>query len=308
MTPEVSILICTRNRADELPFALQSVLANLANPMYEVVVVDQSDDDSTARVVETCRAEAFPGVELRHVPTTTRGLSLARNIAIAESSAPLLAFTDDDCLVPKDWVRTVSELFGEEDTLDMVYGQVLMPDEYKDRADIVVPCLPFTTRRVLERGDIFGMGANMALRKSLTDAIGVYDIVLGAGGAFGGGEDFDFTYRAQLAGRKIVAEPRLQAVHKSFRTVDKWSQVTYAYGRGDAAFYGKHARSGDSWAAGVIRQRLAKTLAKNVAKTLLGRGADWSYLRGFREGLKAAEMFPVDAARRMYQPKVEAAR
>ena len=306
MTPTVSVLICTRNRAEELPLALASVLANPANPLYEVVIVDQSDDDLTQKVVETYRQTAPEGVALRHIPTDTRGLSHARNIAIAESCAELLAFTDDDCIVPSDWVATVASLFADDETLDLVYGQVLMPDEYEGRTDIVVPCLVFDTRRVLEKGDIFGMGANMAFRKRLITAIGDYDTVLGAGGRFGGGEDFDFTYRAQLANRVVVAEPRLRAVHKSFRTVDKWSQVTYAYGRGDAAFYGKHARCGDSWAAGVIRQRIASVFTKNVAKTLLGRAADWSYLRGFREGLKDAQAFPVDAAKRLYQPEPEA--
>ncbi|MBC8138480.1 MAG: hypothetical protein H8F28_21580, partial [Fibrella sp.] len=214
----------------------------------------------------------------------------------------VIAFTDDDCMVGEAWVETIANLFAVDPDLYMVYGQVLIPEEYKNRDGIVVPCLYFDARRELAKGDIFGMGANMAFRKSLTEKIGVYDTVLGAGGVFGGGEDFDFTYRAQRAGLKVVAEPTLTAIHKSFRSRDHWNQVTYAYGRGDAAFYGKHARCGDRWARATIRKRIAFYVLRNVARLISGRIriTDRTYIHGFLDGLKQSSAHAVDAPRRLY--------
>lgn len=304
--PTVSVLICTRNRADELIHSLRSVLANHSAD-FEVVVVDQSDDDSTARVVEVCRTESGDRVPVRHVPTETRGLSLARNLAIAQARGSVIAFTDDDCTVGSDWVDSIARLFANDAQLSMVYGQVWMPDEYKGRDEIIVPSLYFDARRELKKGDIFGMGANMAFRKSLTDTIGVYDVLLGAGGAFGGGEDFDFTYRAQRAGLKVVAEPTLTAIHKSFRTRDRWNQVLHAYGRGDAAFYGKHARCGDSWAKGAIRARIALWVLRSAWRVITGKNriTDRTYIHGFLEGLRQSRAHAVDTPRRLYvMPRV----
>ncbi|MBC7806699.1 MAG: glycosyltransferase [Akkermansiaceae bacterium] len=299
--PTVSVLICTRNRADELIHSLRSVLSN-CSASFEVVVVDQSDNDETARVVEICRSEIGGRIPVRHIPTDTRGLSLARNLAIAQAQGSIVAFTDDDCTVGKNWVDTIATLFASDPDLYMVYGQVWIPDEYKNRAEIIVPCLYFDTRRELKKGDIFGMGANMAFRKILTEKIGVYDTVLGAGGVFGGGEDFDFTYRAQRARLKIVAEPTLTAIHKSFRLRDHWDKVTYAYGRGDAAFYGKHARCGDAWAKAAIRKRIALYILRTASRIITGRTRITSrtYIHGFLDGLKQSNTHAVDTPRRLY--------
>ncbi|MBC8135425.1 MAG: glycosyltransferase family 2 protein, partial [Fibrella sp.] len=134
--PIVSVLICTRNRADELVHALRSVLSN-RHTAFEVVVIDQSDDHATRDVVRSCHAEADGRVSLRHVPTDTRGLSLARNLAIAQARGEIIAFTDDDCTVGEDWVENIATLFTDDPDLYMVYGQVWMPEEYKNRDEII---------------------------------------------------------------------------------------------------------------------------------------------------------------------------
>ncbi|MBC8140129.1 MAG: glycosyltransferase family 2 protein [Armatimonadetes bacterium] len=301
LTPLVSVLICTRNRADELIHALRSVLANDYGS-FTVSVVDQSDNDDTRKIVEQCQVECGGRVAVRYIRTDTRGLGFARNVALAEATGEVVAFTDDDCWVPTDWVAKIAALFLADPKLMMLYGQVLMPDEYVGDPSLVVPCLHFDTHREIKKGTIFGMAANMAFRKQIISVIGKYDVVLGAGGAFGGGEDFDFTYRAQTAGLKIVAEPTLTVIHKSFRTRDRWKDVLCSYGQGDAAFYSKHARCGDGWARQTIWKKIVRSLLRGVVRAICGRAAadQWSYLKGFRDGLRRSRGYMVDISHRLY--------
>src|SRR5687768_2258246 len=124
MTVDVSVVICTRNRPDLIGAAVSSVLANTYSS-FDVLVVDQSDDGRTGDVV---RGLAESDSRLRYMHTSIAGLSRAYNIGVRETQGAVLAFTDDDCVAPPDWVAAVVEAFGEEPGADLLYGQVLLPE------------------------------------------------------------------------------------------------------------------------------------------------------------------------------------
>src|SRR5512147_2834293 len=90
--PTISILVCTRNRPEDLRRCLDSIFANSFTD-YELLVVDQSDDGTTADYLG-----GITDPRLRWIPTDSRGLARARNIAIQNAQTGLLAFTDDDCI------------------------------------------------------------------------------------------------------------------------------------------------------------------------------------------------------------------
>src|SRR5579872_4331938 len=102
LLPAVSVIVSTRNREDQIVPCLQSVLANEGSD-FELVVVDQSDSDASFRAA----SKEISDSRLRWITSPTRGLSRSRNIAVVAARAPILAFTDDDCRVPADWVSTV---------------------------------------------------------------------------------------------------------------------------------------------------------------------------------------------------------
>ena len=296
---KISVLICTRNRPQDLVLALPTVLAN-DYADYEIIVVDQSDGPETGEIV-CSHQDAHP--RLRYVPTTTRGLSTARNLAVSLATGEVIAFTDDDCAPPPDWVTNVARVFAENPDFGLIFGKVEMAPEHEGK-DVAVPCLYFSERRILSRGEIFGMGANMAFRRTVWDRVGVYDTTLGVGGAFPGGEDFDFSYRAQRLGITVVAEPTVVLIHRAFRTKDRWQEVQRGYGTGDAAFFAKHARCGDGWATRALLARLAHSSSRAAAKALLRRrpNNDLAYLGGFWKGLIGSFAIPVDRKTRFYGP------
>src|SRR5258708_645433 len=96
--PFVSAVICTRNRSDKIGNAVESVLANTyAN--FDLTIIDQSTNDETEAVL---RRSGEHDSRIRYQRMNKSGLSRAYNQAIASTTGPIMAFTDDDCLVPSD--------------------------------------------------------------------------------------------------------------------------------------------------------------------------------------------------------------
>src|SRR5450432_1946305 len=120
--PAVSAIVSTRNRADHILPCVRAILANPGSD-FELIVVDQSDKNDTQKALEPVSGDS----RFRYVSTRTRGLSRSRNVAIAESKAPILAFTDDDCRPPPNWIATVQKVFAAYPHVALAFGTVGSP-------------------------------------------------------------------------------------------------------------------------------------------------------------------------------------
>src|SRR5262245_49455914 len=116
--PEISCLICTRNRPESIAGAVKSVLAS-APANSEVIVVDQSTDVKTFDAI----APLLSDRRLQYGHMDRAGLSAAYNTGIRASSAPIIACTDDDCIAPADWASSVLDAFTRNPDVDLLYGQ-----------------------------------------------------------------------------------------------------------------------------------------------------------------------------------------
>ena len=102
---DVTILICTRNRSQLLGETLD-VLAKVSVPpgwRCEVLVVDNNSTDDTVKTVMD-RVADYP-LPLRYLHEATPGKSSAMNAGIAASNATILACTDDDVRVGRNWLE-----------------------------------------------------------------------------------------------------------------------------------------------------------------------------------------------------------
>jgi glycosyltransferase involved in cell wall biosynthesis len=296
----VSIVICTRNRADKIANAVGSVLAN-DYPAFDVTVIDQSTDDATA---EALRGFMQDDKRLHYTHTETAGLSRAYNEGVRRTSGEIIAFTDDDCVVPGDWLRSVSNVFNDNVDVDLVYGQVLPLGRKPDDVTLT-PALGVTKTERLSRRDgfrVYGMGANFAARRRLFDAVGGFDEVLGGGAPLRSSQDFDLAYRTYRAGSVILLSPDITLLHDGRREPEDWPTLLRNYGVGDGAFYSKHVRCGDVYAFSLLVRRLSKRAGCVVAKTILGREkSDRYYLRGMLEGIRESRKFRLDRQARVYK-------
>ena len=157
-------------------------LCRLDYPALDLVVVDNAPrDTTTARLVHG----RYP--QLRYVCEPRPGLNWARNRAIAEARGEIIAYTDDDVVVDRGWVRALAQVFAEEPEVMAVTGLVV-PLELETEAQCLFERYGGFGRgfqrqwyRVdRQSGECaatrhggagkFGTGANMAYRHSLFDA------------------------------------------------------------------------------------------------------------------------------------------
>jgi len=94
----VSVIIATKDRASYLEAALRSLSQQSGAPPFEVVVVDNGSTDATAQTIKDAQA-AYP-FEIRTIFEERPNRGAARNRGIAEASAKLIVFIDDDVWAP----------------------------------------------------------------------------------------------------------------------------------------------------------------------------------------------------------------
>lgn len=296
----VSVVICTRNRPDKIGASVEHVLAN-DHPNFTLTVIDQSDDDRTGAVV---RAIADGDGRLSYYHINEVGLSRAYNRGITLTDGEIIAFTDDDCVAPADWIRTVEAAFVEEPDADLLYGQVV-PLEEGDESGLT-PNLQFDRPERLSRADgfrVFGMGANFAARRRLFDAIGGFDEIMGGGGALKSSQDYDLAYRSYCADRVVILRPEVIMRHDGRRESADWPALLANYGFGDGAFYAKHVRCRDPYALWLLARQAGMTTARLAKSALQRRPVDPAYLVGLGRGLKASLAFDVDVENRLYSDR-----
>jgi GT2 family glycosyltransferase len=294
--PTISVVVCTRDRPDSLAPALDSLGAQ-DHPRFEVLVVDQSREAATRTLVE---ARAREDRRFRYVRLDEAGLSRAYNGGIRAAWSDLLAFTDDDCTAPSDWLTAIARAFERHPGVDLLYGQVLVPPSLADAesASGFTPALPIPERRVLSRDtgfQVFGMGANFAARRRVFERVGLFDEILGGGGPLESSQDFDFVYRVYRAGGATLLEPDVYVYHHGFRSHAEWPATLRSYGIGVGGFYLKHVRAGDLYAVRLLLAHLAAWSART-----LRRRAHWTYVRSVFEGMRRSFRFRVDRRRRLY--------
>ena len=127
--PDVSVLICTRNRAARLATSIEAVLrsmdvAQASGISSELVIVDNGSTDATASVVAAAAAE---DPRVRRTVEAQAGIGRAREHGCAVARAQVILFTDDDVMVPGPWVLTMARAMLDGDA-DVVSGGIAMSE------------------------------------------------------------------------------------------------------------------------------------------------------------------------------------
>ena len=294
MTP-IAVVIPTRNRGEQVAEAARAVLADSID--MELVIVDQSDNDDTEAAVEAVRDR-----RLRLIRSELRGASNARNLGAANTEAPIIAFTDDDCRPAATWVSQVLSIFEADPEAALVFGRVhLPPIEADDYAASFEPKERHPCGVPLPDGDI-GIGANFAIRREVLEALGGFDPLLGPGApAFRGAEETDLLIRALHAGYRVVNASECDVLHLGVRTGPDVRPLHIAYHFAVGAAFGKHARL-----AGVAGLRDAARWVefyakKTFADALSLRRPHPGVLLYFISGALATLRYGIDPSKRAFR-------
>jgi GT2 family glycosyltransferase len=254
---DISVIISTRNRAPYLTDCLRSLAAQEGAVSHEIIVVDNGSEDSTPELlVRWCREHP----EFRSTREARVGLSRGKNAGIRIARGPLLLFTDDDVVVPPDWVRAYAEFFSRHAPDSIVAGGPILPVPedlgawppwLAGSALIDVGRLDHVEERELHPPD-YVFGANMAVPATVFAEIGVWNEELGnAQDDRSTFEDTELQDRVRGAGRTVWYCTGAPIRHRVPRARSSPGPILQnAFGRGRNDFWkGVRASKGDLSAA-----------------------------------------------------------
>jgi glycosyltransferase involved in cell wall biosynthesis len=199
VAPAISVVIASHNRRRLLTRLVTALEAQEGAPAFEVIVVDDASTDATADELARLAAET-------HVPLvpvrldSNRGPAAARNVGWQRASAPLIAFTDDDCVPQPGWLAALA---ARMQSADVVQGRTLPdPDQLAHRN-------AFSHSILVEDEWGFYEACNMGYRRTVLERLDGFDESFRR--PFG--EDTDLAWRARSAGASIAFEPGALVLH-----------------------------------------------------------------------------------------------
>lgn len=306
---QVSVIVCTRNRADSIGDALEA-LTQLNPAAAEVLVIDSSNGIDREKTEALARKFGT-----KYVLEPRPGLSVARNTGLFLAAHEIIAFTDDDCIPAKDWLKHKTETLAEPgvwactgrvlqhssegacDLFEEVAGQNLGSERRSfSRAD-----LDFGIGKFLSNaGKVFskhmkskapvpwclGHGSSMAFRKEVFEKIGIFDERLGAGAPLKACDDTEMFYRILKSDHRIVYNPLAVVRHKHGSDEEDVFQTRYSCSFGGSAFMWENRR--DTLMFVMFWGRFVQLLLKTSQYKILGKRklakSFSSDLRGFIRG------------------------
>jgi glycosyltransferase involved in cell wall biosynthesis len=302
VTPKaISAVVCTRNRGASAVTTIASILAN-AHPNFEVILIDQSIDQNTDQAMAPFRDDP----RFHYVHSRDQGVSKARNIAISLAQGSIVAFTDDDCTVPTDWLESIAAVFAAQPRASLLFCNVLAAPH--DENTGFIPDYVRTDSRLVrnfwDKCHARGIGAGMAARRDALVKIGGFDELLGPGARFPACEDGDVAIRTLIHGSYIYESHDVSVIHYGFRTWAEGQQLTKRDWVGIGAAYAKLISCG-RWSGlviifyeGFVIGLLAPIRALLRLKRPQGLRRIVYFLLGLWQGLRT----PVNRKTFLYQP------
>jgi glycosyltransferase involved in cell wall biosynthesis len=276
---DLTLLICTHNKARVLDGALESIAGQIppGHGSWEVLVVANRCTDETPEVVRRWGASGrIP--RIRYVSERRLGISHARERGLRESRGRLVGFVDDDCLLAPDWVTQALRFseanpragaFGGRNELVWEVPPTRVADLYGEslaRQDLgpVPRLMPVNDWRM-------PVGAGLVVRReAIVDSGWIQHGQLRARGprSLGAGEDTEISLRIRRAGWQIWYSPELRLRHvipPERMSLAYLRRLHRGFGRADVFLRSlyrapqPHPRlDGVVWAVGVLREVLER--------------------------------------------------
>ena len=234
---DLSLVICTRNRAAQLAQTLETVSAIRSQLKWELIVVDNGSTDRTSAVVAEYAAACNHPVQMIMEPG--RGVSCAKNAGWQSARSGIIVCIDDDCYPEKDYLDSIFDCFANDPRLGFAGGRILLHDPTDRRITIQEHLEPFSFApgSFIPAGAIHG--ANVAYRRAALIEVGGFDPWFG-GGACYSGEEVELMARISAAGWYGAYDPKPLVYHHHGRKTanDEW-RLRRWYDRGRGAYYAK---------------------------------------------------------------------
>jgi len=194
---EISIVIPTRNRSEDLRACLRALAAqDFPREKYEAIVCDDGSEEGISKVIDEFRQTSF---DLRYFGQEQKGPAAARNLGIRNARGNIVAMTDSDTLPDRSWLRKLYQALMNNPDAVAVEGQVYAANEGEFD--------PLGEGPVNKSGGVY-LTCNCAYRRETLVEVGGFDETF----PYPAFEDTELAARAQQIGR-IVWEPEAVVIH-----------------------------------------------------------------------------------------------
>ncbi len=223
METNIAIVIPNLNGVDSISACLDSLISQ--SQKSEIIVVDNRSVDDSANLIKT----KYPAVTLLE---QTRNLGFAGGVNVGikkamEDGADFIALFNNDAVADKDWLKSLSEALESSPKLGIAAPRLLTSNgrQIDSTGEMyTVWGLPYprgrgepTSNKYEQSTDIFAASGGASLyRVKMLEEIGLFDEDF-----FAYYEDVDLSWRAQLAGWKVMYVPEAIAYHQIGATSSK---------------------------------------------------------------------------------------
>jgi glycosyltransferase involved in cell wall biosynthesis len=217
----LSVIICTYNRDKYLYGALQYIAENgFPKNLYEIILVDNNSTDQTSSECQRF-VNDYPEVDFRYIMETKQGLSYARNRGIEESRNETLLFLDDDSYIQENFLSNLQQQLETHPDADAFGGKIIPVFESGETPKWLskwtyswVSAIDKGNRVSLFTKGAYPIGANMGVKKSCFDDVGLFNTQLGRNKKnLMGGEEKDLFDRIISKGKKVYYFPDTMVHH-----------------------------------------------------------------------------------------------
>lgn len=229
----VSLVIPTFERPDKLRQLLESLAG--ADWRCQTIIVDDSSRMDLVPIVDDFRDE----IEIEYIRNEkNRGPSFSRNAGIVAARHDLVAFTDDDCVVTKDWMMRMYEYIRDAPgNVAGVGGRTLsyrnsVVGRYCEYHKILDPW--FHDGRCL-----YLVTANAIFKKEKIKDVGCFDENVRKAG----GEDVGLCFKLVNKGYDLLYNPDAVLFHDFNPSIKAFRRMFFNYGMGCRQQHDSHFRS-----------------------------------------------------------------
>lgn len=215
--------VCTYNRGRCIIDTLESLarVDHLGGRVTRVLVIDNNCTDNTPEVVDAF-ASRCTAINVHRIREPRQGLTAARQRALAESTEPVIAFVDDDCLLDPAWAAAVLARFDADPRAGIVGGLVTLRFEppIHPAGERYAPYLAGQdlgpSAHILTEPESIVVGATMAIRREALHQSGWIDaprMTGRKGDTLSSGEDAEICIRIRHAGWNVWYDPAARTTH-----------------------------------------------------------------------------------------------
>ena len=230
---DMSIIISTYNRSENIKQTISSILNQKVNPL-EIIIID----DSTNNLIKQYINKLKKKIENRNIilkyfkkPLKDRGLTKSRNLGIKKSSGNILLFLDDDIILFPNYLEEIMHIYSQKENINGVQG-IIINNTVSENSNIIIQqirkCFYLThwqsqSMKVLPsfegtypiniRGQIetqWFTGCNQSYKRKIFQNEIFDEKLIG----YGYKEDLDFSYRISKKFGNLIITSKAKLIHR----------------------------------------------------------------------------------------------